>query len=261
MRRFHVAFTCLLSLAACTGDSVTESSPAPESDPGCPREGETLETAKLYIEHNATDADTGVHGMFGGEAWSELCIWDPDGNLIFVIDPRSQLGELTVADLFFESREPPNDEYSLDDLRADFPEGIYLAAGTDFAGSPRVGEARFTHAIPVEPKILTPALGDEEDPAETQIEGLVVSWEPVAETIFGDPVTISGYEVIVTKTEHEDPDGLSRPIYDVHVTPETSSLEVTETFLEPATVYELEVLALEESGNQTIGLGFFVTAG
>jgi hypothetical protein len=31
-------------------------------------------------------------------------------------------------------------------------------------------------------------------------------------------------------------------------------------FLEPNTVYELEVLALETSGNQTITVGFFKTA-
>ena len=30
-------------------------------------------------------------------------------------------------------------------------------------------------------------------------------------------------------------------------------------FLEPNTVYELEVLALERSGNQTISVGFFMT--
>lgn len=31
-------------------------------------------------------------------------------------------------------------------------------------------------------------------------------------------------------------------------------------FLEPNTVYELEVLALEASGNQTVIVGFFLTA-
>ena len=31
-------------------------------------------------------------------------------------------------------------------------------------------------------------------------------------------------------------------------------------FLLPYTAYELEVLVLEESGNQTISLGFFTTA-
>ena len=261
MRSLFLVIVCMLGLVACTADSAVDTPEGSGADPACPTEGEELETAKLYIEHNATDADTGVHGLFGGEAWSELCIWDPAGNLIFVIDPRSQLGDLTVADLFFESREPPNDEYSMDDLFTDFPEGTYLAGGTDFEGTPRVGTASFTHAIPAEPVIVSPALGGEEDPASTPIAGLVVSWEPVTETILGDPVIISGYEVIVTKVEHEDPDGLSRPIYDVHLDSEARSLEVPETFLELGTLYELEVLALEQSGNQTIGLGFFVTSG
>jgi hypothetical protein len=218
-----------------------------------------METAKLYIEHNATDADTGVHGLFGGDGWSELCLWDPEENLVLVVGPRGQLGELTVADFFFESREPPNDEYSIDDLLRDFPEGTYLAGGTDFEGNPLVGMATFTHDIPARPTITSPQLGEEENPPAVPTEGLVVAWDPVTETVSGDPVTITSYEVIVTKVDHEDDDGLSRPVYDVHVGPEVLALEVVAPFLEPDTVYELEVLALEESGNQTISLGFFAT--
>ncbi len=73
-------------------------------------------------------------------------------------------------------------------------------------------------------------------------------------------MSITGYEVIVTKEEHDDPHGFSRPIYDVHVPPDVGALPVPKRFLEPHTVYELEVLALEEGGNQTISVGFFVTA-
>jgi hypothetical protein len=35
---------------------------------------------------------------------------------------------------------------------------------------------------------------------------------------------------------------------------------VVDGFLRPGTLYEVEVLALEESGNQTITVGFFMTA-
>mgnify|MGYP001611115032 FL=1 len=98
----------------------------------CPAEGDEWEVATLYIEHNATDEDTGVHGLFGGEAWQELCVTDPDG--------------------------------------------------------------------------------------------------------------------------------LSRPVYDVHVPADLTSLAVPAAFLLPDTLYELEVLALEESGNQTISVGSFRTA-
>ena len=99
----------------------------------------------------------------------------------------------------------------------------------------------------------------EEADAFAPVDGLLVSWEPVTETIDGEPVTISAYEIIVTKEEHEDPHANSRPEYDVHVPPDRTSLSVPADFYEPDTIYELEVIAIEASGNQTIGLGFFRT--
>ena len=103
---------------------------------------------------------------------------------------------------------------------------------------------------------------DEEEGAEVihPAEDFVVRWEPVTRTVSGDPVTISGYEVIVTKEDHDDPDGFSQPIYDVHVGPDARSLSVPAEFFEADTLYELEVIAIETSGNQTITLGFFTTA-
>ena len=88
----------------------------------------------------------------------------------------------------------------------------------------------------------------------------MVEWEPVTETIDGDPVTVTGYEVIVTDDAFEDPNGFAQPIYDVHVGPSVTSLSVPPEFFTGDTVYEIEVLVLEESGNQTISLGFFKTA-
>ncbi|MDH3704950.1 MAG: hypothetical protein OES57_02720 [Acidimicrobiia bacterium] len=280
-----VAAAALLA-SACSSDSGSSSSPpstavpttlAPsdsvasadtveltaQTEADCPREGEELDTAKLYIEHNATDGDTGVHGLFGGEAWSQLCIWDPSGELIFWVDPRNQLDDLTVADFFFESREPENTELPIAELTAAFPEGDYLVGGIDFEGVPRVASARFTHAIPAEPVITDPPLvEDPESVSEAVVPaaGLVVTWEPVTETVDGQPVTVTAYEVIVTNDEHDDADGLSRPVYDVHVGPDQTSLSVPEEFFSEGVIYELEVLALEDSGNQTIGLGFFTVA-
>jgi hypothetical protein len=66
--------------------------------------------------------------------------------------------------------------------------------------------------------------------------------------------------VIVTDDAFEDPNGFAQPIYDVHVGPGTTSLSVPAEFFTPDTIYEIEVLVLEESGNQTISLGFFKTA-
>lgn len=172
------------------------------------------------------------------------------------------MGELGLADLFFESREPPNDQLAVNDLLGGFPEGEYLVGALGHDGVARMASATFSHAIPAEPTITAPSLVDEEETANEAVvepSGLVVSWEPVTKTIAGDPVDITAYQVIITKVEHDDPHGFSRPIYDVHLGPDATTLAVPGEFLEPATIYELEVLAIEVSGNQTISLGFFTT--
>ena len=66
--------------------------------------------------------------------------------------------------------------------------------------------------------------------------------------------------MIVNQVEWDDPDSLSRPVYDVHVPPDRTTFLVADGFLLPGTLYELEVIVLEESGNQTITVGFFTTS-
>ncbi len=250
---------------ASTAGSATSGSTAPAgpstADP-CFDEGESFDgEARLYIEHNATDADTGLHGMFDQEGLAEGCLETPDGTQIMLVDPTNPLNSLGINEFFFESREPPADEYSIADLKAHFPEGEYRISGVDFEGRKRVGTAVFTHAIPAPPEIVSPTVVHEEKADQNRLPttGLTVRWQPVTETLDGAPVTITGYEIIVTKAMHDDPNGLSRPEYDVHVPPNISELAVPDAFLQPKTLYELEVLALEESGNQTISLGFFTT--
>ena len=230
-----------------------------------PRPGQTTEiaTAKLIIEFNATDQDFGVHGAFDDVGWRILCVFDPAGKLVLRVSPESQLRDLTMAGIFFESREPPVSELSFADLKAAFPEGEYTVRAESFDGKVLVGSATFTHDVPAPPTIDAPVLA--EDPKGTKknpvpLEDLTIQWQDVTETVDGGPVQITGYEVIVTKEGALDPDGFSQPIHDVHVPPTLNSLRVPVEFLEPNTVYELEVLALEVSGNQTISVGFFRTA-
>jgi hypothetical protein len=222
-----------------------------------------IATAKLLVEYNATDDDIGVHGAFDDHGWKRLCVFDPSGRPVLHVGPRGQLLDLTMAGVFFESREPPASEFSFADLKAAFPEGEYSVRGESFDGTILTGAATFTHDVPAAPVITAPALA--EDPRGTRanpvpLDGLVVDWDQVTRTVDDGPVSITGYEVIITKEVHDDPDGFSRPIYDVHVPSTVDRLPVPREFLQPNTVYELEVLALEVSGNQTISVGFFKTA-
>jgi hypothetical protein len=222
-----------------------------------------IATAKLIIEFNSTDDDIGVHGAFDDHGWKILCVFDPSGRLVLEVGPQGQLRDLTMAGIFFESREPPSSEFSFADLKTAFPEGQYAVRAESFDGTILVGNALFTHAVPAPPKITSPAIAPE--PRETRKnpvsrDNLVIGWDQVRKTVDGEPVNITGYEVIVTKEVEDDPHGFSRPTYDVHVPPTVNSLSVPAEFLEAGTVYELEVLALEVSGNQTISVGFFKTA-
>ena len=259
-------------VAACGGGDDSASTPAntrsPEPDsvgtPGAAGDelacadpqGETeqIDSTKLIFEYNSTDVDTGVHGLFDTTGWSELCVYDPDGRQVLAVKPQGRLKDLTMGGIFFESREPPDTEMSQEEILANFPEGSYEVRATSFEGKGLTGTATLTHDIPQAPTITSPTEGAVVDSAN-----LVVSWEPVTQTVNGGPVTITGYEVIVTKETEDDPHGFSLPVLSAHVLPSVTSLTVPTEFLEAGTEYELEVLALEESGNQTITVIFFET--
>jgi len=221
-----------------------------------------IATAKLIIEYNSTDDDLGVHGAFDDHGWKTLCVFDPSGRAVLEVGPQGQLRDLTMAGIFFESREPPSSEFSFADLQAAFPEGQYAVRGESFDGTILVGSATFTHDVPAPATITSPVIAEEPRAAKRNpvSDNLVIGWNRVTRTVAGSPVNITGYEVIVTKEVEDDPHGFSRPTYDVHVPATVNRLSVPRQFLEANTVYELEVLALEASGNQTITVGFFKTA-
>jgi hypothetical protein len=213
-----------------------------------------LPATKLFIEHNATDADTGVHGLFDGVDWVKLCVVDPRGRLILEVEPKRQLHRQSLSGIFFESAEPPNDEVPIEKILARFPEGLYAVRGRTADGQRLTGAATFTHAIPAGPVITQPQDGE-----VVPASNLVVRWSHVTRTVTGQPITRTGYQVIITKDVPDDPHGFSRPTFDVRVPPSVTSLTVPHEFLEPNTRYELEVLVLEVSGNQTIAVLFFQT--
>lgn len=253
-----------LSAAAVAQEPTPAASPVAGATDCAPATGDPAELseAKLYIEYNATEGDLGVQGLFDSDGLTELCVFDPSGTQILAVAPQAQLHDLGMGPIFFESREPPLSEFDFSDLAATFPEGEYEVRGTFVDGQRFTGTATFTHDVPAPPTILAPQLAEDEESAREAVvspEDLVIEWAHVTETVDGGEVTITGYEVIVTNVEAEDPHGMSQPIYDVNVPPDVNALPVPVEFLEPDTVYEVEVLALEESGNQTISLAFFAT--
>ena len=213
-----------------------------------------LKEAKLNIEHNATDEDTGYQGFIDSEGWQRLEVKNPDGETVLTLEGGGSLGELGLTELFFESVEPENAEVPIEDILAVLPAGNYKFEGVTMDGEPTEGTALLTHNIPKGPTLLTPPEG-----ATVPATNVVMSWGAVTQTITDQPVTIVAYQLIVEVDEEPHPHALAKRVFSVHVRPAVTSVTVPNEFLEAGTDYKWEVLAIEESGNQTLSSGTFST--
>ncbi len=213
-----------------------------------------LKEAKLNIEHNATDEDTGFQGFIDGEGWERLEVTGPDGDSVLTIEGRGKLGSLGLTELFFESVEPANADVPLEEILATLPEGDYSILGPTVDGMQTIGTARLTHDIPAGPVLLSPTEG-----ATVPAVDLVMSWSAVDRTITGEAATIVAYQLIVEVDEAPHPHAFAKRALSIHVRPSVTSVTVPNEFLEPGTHYKWEVLAIEESGNQTLSSSEFAT--
>lgn len=224
---------------------------------GSDAEALKLAVAKLLIEHNATDEDTGFQGFADGDPWNELVITGPGTNQILAVNPEGGLFDFGLTELFFETSEPPNDEVPIDSVLARLSEGTYTFTGDIVAVGESSVTTTFTHDIPAGPELLSPVDGAQGvDPGN-----VVVLWNAVTTDVDGEPgITIVGYQVIVEENATpEFPQGFYRPWLSVHVPASVTSVAVPDGFLKDDACYKYEVLAIEESGNQTLSSAAFET--
>lgn len=225
---------------------------------GAAAESRVLKAAKLIIEHNATDEDTGYQGFVDSEGWERLVFTGPHG-AVLTINGQGGLGNLGLTELFFETVEPENADIPISDILLALPESDYNIEGSAIeAGQEQgqvIGVARLTHNIPAGPVLLSP----EEDSVVSADNDLPVSWSPVTKTITGSGVNIISYELIIQKAEEPHPHMIGKLGLDMYLPASVTNMTISSRFLEPGMDYEWEVLAIEESGNQTLSSGTFRT--
>jgi len=195
-----------------------------------------LEEARLFFEYNASDSDLGVHVFLDGEDWKKMKIFNPQEKKLFDVKGSGPYAEFGMTELFFEGAEPSLKDVPLDEFLELFPEGEYEFEGQTVDGEEIEGESELTHAIPDGPAVqVTKGPGDL----------LVVSWMAVDSAPPGFPVQrveVVGYQVIVDDN------------FQVNLPSSVLSLTLPAEYvasLEPGE-HELEVLAVEEGGNQSI---------
>jgi Fibronectin type III domain len=204
-----------------------------------------FEQAKLIVEVNGTAGDAGLQFSLDSDApWKSIQISNPAGQKIVDIKAKGNLRDFGLTELFSESNEPPFDEMPISEFEARFPAGEYPFSGETIDGQRLTGTATLTHNIPNGPQIVSPQAG-----ATVAPDAAVVMWQPAPQP---SGVNIVGYQVIV---EREDP----LRVFSVDLPASARSLTVSPEYLEAGTDYNVEVLAIDEGGNQTITESSFAT--
>jgi len=223
-----------------------------------------------------TDNDIEMQMFADAFDWSRLQINDPGGRLIFGTRSRGRLqrqgglSELTFASepSHYLDDEPDYDE-EVEDFLNRWPEGYYGFKGRRVRGmGPLSSEAYLSHKLPALPEVTAP----EEDAIVPFDLPLLISWDPVTEQYTGEgdtllthgdgTVSIIEYQVIVNQEtpERTQPwiDGGTRPAL-LNIPGEYTQIVIPPEVLEPAATYEIEILAIEENGNVSIGVLSFST--
>jgi hypothetical protein len=216
-----------------------------------------LKDAKLNIEHNATDKDTGFQGFIDSEGWQRLDVRGPRGQIL-TFQARGSLAKLGVTELFFETVEPENADVPVRQMLAKLPDGKYTIAGPTMENGKTTGRttgtAWLTHDIPAGPKLVSPAEG-----ATVPVQGVVARWKPVSKTITDEPLTIIAYQLIIEKDVEPHRHMIGKLGLSMYLPKTVTSIAVPDGFLQRRTAYKWEVLAIERSGNQTLSSGSFRT--
>ncbi len=202
-------------------------------------EAKKLADTAIYIEINDTDGDAGIHVFLDGEGWDTMQMTGPNG-VEFSVLAENSVGQQGITEFFFESAEPSFEEQSLEELLELFPEGNYRFRGRTTEGVTLRGRARLTHNLPDAPVQLSPIDGEAVDPDDA-----VFTWQAVADPPGSE---IVGYELVIGCEASDFAEVVAR------VGPDVTSLTVPPEVLdqEDADECKWEVLAVEESGNQTI---------
>lgn len=231
-----------------------------------------FDEAEIFFELNDTDGDLGIHALIDGEPWKRLEIEDPRERRMLNVYVRGRLRRQGLTEIFFESAEPTFGELPPRRFFRRFPEGEYEIEGLTLDYQELESVAELTHVMPAPPMPTVNGLpmatecDDEEpgyDPTPVMETPVIIAWPPVTMS-HPNPngggagvqppveITIHNYEVVVEAEFDLDGDGEEfLSVFSVTLPPDRREITIPEEFLAQTDEFKYEVLAREESFNQT----------
>ena len=242
-----------LSLAALCSSAIAYAGLSGAGDrPALAPEGSAaairLKDAKLNIEHNATDKDTGFQGFIDSEGWRWLDVRGPGGPVLS-FEGRGALARLGLTELFFETVEPENADVPIEQMLRSCPRGNYTIAGpaqeNGKRAGPTSGKAWLTHDIPAGPAARLPRGGRDRARARPRrpLEARVKDDHRRA----GQDHRLPAHhrEGRRAAPAHDRKVGLS-----MYLPRSVTSIAVPNGFLQRRTAYNWEVLAIEPAATR-----------
>jgi hypothetical protein len=211
-----------------------------------------FDEAEVFFELNNTDGDLGIHALIDGDDWEQLEIRSPapDNDLLLQVEVEGVLGDQGVTEFTFESAEPTFDEFPPEEFFDRFPEGMYTISAEALDGPKLKSKTRVTHTMPAPPGGIT-VHDTPVDPASVDCDSEEL---PEVEA----PVTIAWAEVTMS---HPDPEGGGAGVQPpIAVTINNYEVVLEAEFLALGDEFKFEILAREESFNQTAVESCFVLA-
>jgi hypothetical protein len=221
----------------------------------------------IHFEANASACDLGIQISFDTDGITEGTVEDPNEQVIYSFRAVDGLeGTHDQTEGFQERVEPPiidlelglgceisSDAVPLGEFLASWPAGTYEFEGQS-EGVEFEGIAKLTHKIPAGPEITAPQDGV----VVPHDAPLLITWNKVTRPLLPrlGPVSIVGYHVLVVDvTQPVLRPGQVKTSFDADVSKSETTFPVPKQYLEPNRIYEFEVLATEQGGNQTITEG------
>ena len=218
-----------------------------------------FDVAHVFFELNNTDGDLGIHALIDGEPWKRLRIEDQNERRILDVKVRKRLRRQGLTEFIFESAEPQFSELPPETFFERFPEGTYEVEGLTLEGDELESDTEITHAMPA-PATVTSFDYDEDCEGDSFVEvskPVTIAWAPVTMTHpdLGDPrsssdITIVNYQVVV-ETDLELGDEEFTTVLSVILPPGVTEMTIPDEFIDQAEEFKYEILAREESFNQT----------
>lgn len=227
-----------------------------------------FDEAEIFFELNDTDGDLGIHALIDGEGWKKLGIEDTNERDMLGIRVSGRLRRQGLTEIFFESAEPTFDELPPAVFFDRFPEGEYEVEGLTLDGLELESEAELTHVMPAPaaPTVNGQALDDDcdDDVVTTVSVPVTIAWPEVTMSHPDPdgggagvqppiPVEINNYEVVVELLSDE-----IESTFTIQLPPDSTSITLPAEFTALGEEFKYEVLAREESFNQTAVESCFV---